>query len=221
MSLLMEELNLAIPEYDSKLDPSCQELTSPVEWTIPESEVKRMRLLYEQTCCKANRKKPKMKTETECDDVQIKREVQVSEEYDTREAKLLKEAVPINTQSICNDSGSDVGTKRGAQTDTVDCEAKKTKSLSDVGLSSSIVSAGNRVKCEPIKRSQEESVGRIDSSQIPDSSGSNNSGTTNTDTSESTDKSISNSESMDEPNEESLLENGFHNSVIKKEIISF
>lgn len=56
MSLLMEELGLMIPNYSPKLDPSFHSMNSLIEWTIPDEEVKKMRLLYEQVCCKRKKK---------------------------------------------------------------------------------------------------------------------------------------------------------------------
>ncbi|XP_022201385.2 NAD-dependent protein deacetylase Sirt6 [Nilaparvata lugens] len=57
MSLLMENLGLAIPEYTRDKDPTYHR--GLLEWTIPSFEVQRMRRMYEVTCCKMKRTKVK------------------------------------------------------------------------------------------------------------------------------------------------------------------
>lgn len=101
MSLLMAELGLVIPDYNPKLDPSKRDPPDTIfEWTIPESEVKRMRSLYEQNCCKA-KKKIKVKSEPRIDTKLIKKEANESDEE--REIKRFKpgmETNPINCDLI-------------------------------------------------------------------------------------------------------------------------
>nr|XP_018917106.1 PREDICTED: NAD-dependent protein deacetylase Sirt6 [Bemisia tabaci] len=58
MIKLMKKFNVPIPDYNPELDPTKGSEKS--EWTIPESEVKLMRKLYEEKCCKSKRKKIKL-----------------------------------------------------------------------------------------------------------------------------------------------------------------
>uniref|UniRef100_A0A1B6CB19 protein acetyllysine N-acetyltransferase n=2 Tax=Clastoptera arizonana TaxID=38151 RepID=A0A1B6CB19_9HEMI len=59
MDMLMGKLGLTIEEYSKDKDPVFKGSKSQIEWTIANSEVKRMRKLYEQTCCKRKVKREK------------------------------------------------------------------------------------------------------------------------------------------------------------------
>lgn len=104
MSLLMEELNLTIPEYNRKIDPSKREENTMFEWTIPDQEVKRMRALYEENCCKA---KKKLKTKSEND---------ICSSTGPKKLKLLNGKKELTDVKATVSAGTDSG---GSQNKTV------------------------------------------------------------------------------------------------------
>ncbi|XP_065223646.1 NAD-dependent protein deacetylase Sirt6 [Planococcus citri] len=107
MTLLMQELGLELPDFDRKLDPSKREKSSIVEWTIPDAEVKRMRLLYEQNCCK--NKKRKSKTESGIDTKLVKIENQDS--FDDDDDKKCQFNSINNDRKSDSESGTDSSIK--------------------------------------------------------------------------------------------------------------
>lgn len=94
MSLLVEELNLTIPEYSRENDPSKREENTLFEWTIPEQEVKRMRALYEEICCKAKKKK-------------IKSENDICNPAEPKKLKLLNSKEELTDIKAAVSTGSD------------------------------------------------------------------------------------------------------------------
>lgn len=75
MSQLMEKLNLTIPEYSRDKDPILTSKYSQlVEWTIPQADVQKMRMMYESKCCKGKNKRV-IKEEIITDGKKIKNEV--------------------------------------------------------------------------------------------------------------------------------------------------
>lgn len=53
MTQVMSNLNLEIPEYSSKLDPTkCNESLNVIEWTIEKMFIKQIKHLYEAKCTK-------------------------------------------------------------------------------------------------------------------------------------------------------------------------
>jgi len=60
MVQLMKILNLPIPQYSREKDPTkliTDDSKLLIDWTIPDSNVKIMRKLYEGKCCKQSRKR--------------------------------------------------------------------------------------------------------------------------------------------------------------------
>ncbi|KAJ1531978.1 hypothetical protein ONE63_000615 [Megalurothrips usitatus] len=62
MEGVCKHLGVLIPEYTASLDPSKQS-GPPVPWTILQSEVKRMRKVYEDLCCKGSKRGKKNTSE--------------------------------------------------------------------------------------------------------------------------------------------------------------
>lgn len=104
----MQELGLEIPDYNRKLDPSKRDKSLIIEWTIPDAEVKRMRLLYEQNCCK--NKKRKSKTEPGIETKLVK--IENDDSYDDKKCQFdsindqKSDNVPENASSISDYNGT-------------------------------------------------------------------------------------------------------------------
>lgn len=210
MTLLMDELNLSIPEYNRKLDPSCWKNDIAMEWTIPESEVKRMRLLYEKNCCKSNKKRVENK---------IKNEV--------KESSLIQREAPITNCTIKNaeflkengigDNANNVRIKRSELTDRSESITKKLKLTNEDGLSVNFANVIDGIKSEPnylLKEEPPESTSNHCSYKTVSSCGN-----TNIESSQSNSQPVSSSNDVNESNEESLQESDFGNLLVKKEVI--
>lgn len=136
MTLLMEELNLTIPEYSKKNDPSKREENTLFEWTIPEQEVKRMRALYEAICCKSKKKK-------------IKLENDIGSPAQLKKPKLLngdkvmtdiKAEVSAESESAGPHNGTVIKEEAGMETvDLTSDEFDSKSSLLDAGFSNPVV----------------------------------------------------------------------------------
>lgn len=114
MSLLMEKLGLTIPEYSRDKDPVLLSSDSRlVEWTIPQSDVHKMRVVYESKCCKGKNKRT-LKEEFTTDGKKIKKEEDEKVKYEneniydnikTDEVKVLPSVVKDIKTEIASNNG--------------------------------------------------------------------------------------------------------------------
>lgn len=134
MSLLMEELNLTIPEYSSETDPSKRAESIQFEWTIPDREVKRMRSMYENNCCKA-RKKVKTKSENDICSSETPKKLKLSN--GEKELTDIKAEVSAETDSGGSRNGTTI--KKEANEDLALDAFSDNSSLLEAGFSNSVV----------------------------------------------------------------------------------
>ncbi|RZF33397.1 hypothetical protein LSTR_LSTR015358 [Laodelphax striatellus] len=103
MTLLMDNLGLAIPEYSRDKDPTYHR--GLLEWTIPSFEVQRMRRMYEVTCCKMKRTKLKSDLEDYKNVKKVKLEKVEREEMKPHNMENIKtECIkdePSESSSLC------------------------------------------------------------------------------------------------------------------------
>jgi hypothetical protein len=93
MVQLMKLLDLPISEYSSEKDPTKLLQTgseSIVDWTVPDSSVKIMRMIYERKCCKQSKKRQVNKGTERKDDI-----------LDFKQMKRIK---PKEDKEQCEDS---------------------------------------------------------------------------------------------------------------------
>ncbi|GLG96629.1 NAD-dependent protein deacetylase Sirt6 [Gryllus bimaculatus] len=96
MEELMGILNLTIPEYDSTKDPTKRSHTIQLEWTIPNSDVKRLRNLYEKKCCKPKKRKIKADSDHLAEEEDEKK---IKEEKTECPSELISvEDIPLKTE---------------------------------------------------------------------------------------------------------------------------
>lgn len=70
----MKKLGLEIPEYSSDLDPTrnADMTSSEMDWTIPTSQVKELKILYKKVCKPMKRKRKTYMYERDRDDFEKK-----------------------------------------------------------------------------------------------------------------------------------------------------
>lgn len=90
MEGVCNQLGISLLDFSSNLDPTKQN-GNPISWTIPTSEVKRMRKVYETVCCKGAKKGRQEKKKSPCQKILKFRKnnlLQKSEEMDPSEVKI-------------------------------------------------------------------------------------------------------------------------------------
>ncbi len=117
----MNELGLTLPEFDRKLDPSNEERDSLVEWTIPDEELKRMRMLYEQKCCKS-KKKSKIS------------HIKNDEEQDDSEKEPILKKPKYDDAVSCNEENSSLAKESSPELDEVPLKKEKDESTEENSL---------------------------------------------------------------------------------------
>lgn len=111
MSKLMEKLGLTIPEYSGDKDPVLLSTDrKQVEWTIPQSEVHKMRIAYESKCCKGKNKR-NVKEELITNGKKIKNEVDKEDEIIKSENENMCDNIKTEDAAVVTDVIKDVKTE--------------------------------------------------------------------------------------------------------------
>lgn len=95
----MKLLDLPIPEYSREKDPTklvSGDSGAYIDWTIPDSNVKIMRTLYEEKCCKQPKKRA------------CKTDIERKDDLDFEQQKRKKPKEEMYKNSICTSQTQDV-----------------------------------------------------------------------------------------------------------------
>lgn len=118
----MKLLDLPIPEYSREKDPTklvSGDSGAYIDWTIPDSNVKIMRTLYEEKCCKQSKKRAH------------KTDIERKDDLDFEQLKRRKPKEEMYKNSICTSQTQDSNVKTEIGTHGLESKSNVTATVKD------------------------------------------------------------------------------------------